>query len=59
MTRRRRNERCWSMGAHGRNSRGCPQSFINIPAHKRHRIEWTSDVQQTVWLAVHYGGKDG
>jgi len=33
-----------------------PGSFINIPAHKRHRVEWTSDVQTTVWLAVHYTG---
>ena len=30
-------------------------SFINIPAHRRHRVEWTSETEETVWLAVHYG----
>ena len=29
-------------------------SFVNIPAHKRHRVEWTDPNQVTVWLAVHY-----
>jgi cupin 2 domain-containing protein len=32
-------------------------SFVNIPAHKRHRVEWTDPTQQTVWLAVFYGDK--
>ena len=32
-----------------------PGSFIDIPAHKRHRVEWTSPDEQTIWLAVHYG----
>lgn len=27
---------------------------INIPAHKRHRVEWTTAEEQTVWLAVFY-----
>jgi len=31
-----------------------PGSFINIPAHRRHRVEWTDPHQSTVWLAVHY-----
>ena len=31
-------------------------SFVNIPAHKRHRVEWTDPIQPTIWLAVHYGG---
>ena len=30
-------------------------SFINLPAHCRHRIEKTSPNEQTVWLAIHYG----
>jgi cupin 2 domain-containing protein len=30
-------------------------SFINIPAHKRHRVEWTDPDQPTIWLAVYYG----
>ncbi len=31
--------------------------FVNIPAHKRHRVEWTTPEEPTVWLAVFYGGK--
>jgi cupin 2 domain-containing protein len=31
-----------------------PGSFVNIPAHKRHRVEWTDPAQTTVWLAIHY-----
>lgn len=30
-------------------------SYLNIPAHTRHRVEWTDPDQPTVWLAVHYG----
>lgn len=29
-------------------------SFVNIPAHVRHRVEWTDPNQQTIWLAVYY-----
>lgn len=32
---------------------------INIPAHTRHRVEWTTPVEPTIWLAVFYGGKSG
>jgi cupin 2 domain-containing protein len=28
--------------------------YIFIPARKRHRVEWTSPGEQTVWLAVHF-----
>ena len=28
--------------------------YLIIPAHKRHRIEWTSPDKDTVWLSVHY-----
>jgi cupin 2 domain-containing protein len=28
--------------------------FLNIPAHKRHRVAWTDPTQPTVWLAIHY-----
>jgi len=28
--------------------------YIDIPAHRRHRIEWTDPLRPTVWLAVHY-----
>jgi len=32
-----------------------PGDFVNIPAHKKHRVEWTTPDEPTVWLAVHYG----
>ena len=32
-----------------------PGDFVNIPAHARHRVEWTDPTHPTVWLAVHYG----
>ncbi len=28
--------------------------FINIPAHKKHKVEWTDPATETIWLAVHY-----
>ena len=33
-----------------------PGDCVNIAAHRRHRVEWTSPDEPTVWLAVHYGG---
>ena len=36
-----------------------PGSFVNIPAHKRHRIEWTDPNQTTIWLAIHYESGPG
>lgn len=29
-------------------------SYANIPAHARHRIEWTKPDGETIWLAVFY-----
>ncbi len=29
-----------------------PGDYLDIPAHKRHRVEWTDPDQDTVWLAV-------
>jgi cupin 2 domain-containing protein len=31
-----------------------PGQHIHIPAHARHRVEWTDPDQATVWLAIHY-----
>jgi cupin 2 domain-containing protein len=31
-----------------------PGDWIELPPHCRHRIEWTSCSQATIWLAVHY-----
>jgi len=32
-----------------------PGDSVNITAHKRHRVEWTTPDEPTMWLAVHYG----
>ena len=29
-------------------------SYIDIAAHRRHRVEWTDPDQPTIWLAIHY-----
>jgi len=31
-----------------------PGDYLNIPAHLRHRVEWTDPEEDTVWLAIHY-----
>ncbi len=31
-----------------------PGDHVRIPAHARHRVEWTAADQATVWLAVHF-----
>jgi cupin 2 domain-containing protein len=28
--------------------------YIDIPSHKKHRVEWTDPENETVWLAVFY-----
>ena len=30
--------------------------FMNIPAHKKHKVDWTTPDEPTVWLGVRYGG---
>ena len=32
-----------------------PGDFINIPAFKKHRVEWTTPDEPTIWLGVRYG----
>ena len=32
-----------------------PGDYVHIPAHRRHRVDWTDPARATVWLAVHYG----
>ena len=29
-------------------------SYVNIAAHEKHRVEWTAENMETVWLAVFY-----
>jgi cupin 2 domain-containing protein len=36
-----------------------PGDFVEIPAHVRHRVEWTVEDAPTVWLAVHLKGDGG
>src|SRR5581483_5622820 len=31
-----------------------PGSCVEIPAHRRHRVEWTAAQEPTIWLAIHY-----
>jgi len=31
-----------------------PGDYLHIPAHLRHRVEWTDHSQPTLWLALHY-----
>jgi cupin 2 domain-containing protein len=28
--------------------------YVNIPAHEKHRVEWTREGVDTIWLAVFY-----
>ncbi|WP_164103584.1 cupin domain-containing protein [Candidatus Laterigemmans baculatus] len=31
-----------------------PGDYLNIPAHQKHRVEWTAPNKPTLWLAVCY-----
>lgn len=31
-----------------------PGDFMSIPAHKKHRVDWTTPDEPTIWLAVFY-----
>jgi len=31
-----------------------PGDYINIPAHRKHKVSWTDPDNVTVWLAVFY-----
>ena len=33
-----------------------PGDYVLIPAHCRHRVEWTDPDRATVWLALHFEG---
>jgi cupin 2 domain-containing protein len=32
-----------------------PGAYLTIPAHRKHRVDWTDPTQPTIWLAIHYG----
>ncbi|MFD1142372.1 cupin domain-containing protein [Larkinella insperata] len=29
-------------------------SYLNLPAHVKHRVEWTTEHEETIWLAIFY-----
>lgn len=29
-----------------------PGDYLHVPAHARHRVEWTDTTNETVWIAV-------
>lgn len=31
-----------------------PGDWLQIPAHDKHRVAWTDEAVESVWLAVHY-----
>ena len=31
-----------------------PGDYLNISAHEKHRVAWTTPDEPTIWLAVHY-----
>ena len=33
-----------------------PGSYLNVPAHAKHRVASTNPTEQTIWLAIHYRG---
>ena len=41
----------YESGEHVRLAAG---DYLNLPAHTRHRVEWTDPERETIWLAVHY-----
>jgi len=38
----------------GRNFELNPGDYLVIPAHQKHRVDWTDPNQKTFWLAIHY-----
>jgi cupin 2 domain-containing protein len=31
-----------------------PGDFVHIPSHQRHRVEWTTPNEPTIWLTIFY-----
>ncbi len=31
-----------------------PGDYLLIPAHQKHRVEWTDESTETFWLAIHF-----
>jgi len=28
--------------------------YLNIPAHTKHQVSWTTPDEKTIWIAIHY-----
>lgn len=57
------SRREWVMVVQGRAIIGYPDKesitlstgdYVTIAAHEKHRVEWTTPDEDTIWLAVHY-----
>ena len=35
-----------------------PGDYLDLPAHVRHRVEWTESTRETIWLALHFNSQD-
>jgi cupin 2 domain-containing protein len=31
-----------------------PGDYLNLPAHRKHKVLWTDADEKTIWLALHY-----
>lgn len=31
-----------------------PGDYVNIKAHEKHRVKWTTPEEETIWLAIFY-----
>jgi cupin 2 domain-containing protein len=31
-------------------------NYLLLPAHQRHRVDWTHPTETTIWLAIFFGG---
>lgn len=38
----------------GRSTNLDPGDWLQISAHEKHRVAWTAEDEESVWLAVHY-----
>ncbi len=36
-----------------------PGDYLLLPAHCRHRVDWTDPAQPTIWLALHFDPEAG
>lgn len=32
----------------------CQGDYLNISAHQKHKVSWTTSEEETIWLAIHY-----